>query len=204
MLRARLALWRGYDEAAPSERPIMTESDPRSDAARPISPDPRTEARSTPLSADQVAEIGRRFMERVRWNSELGMKLESLFAGVAEMRVPFDPRFVGDPQSGVLHGGVVTALLDGCSGAAVMSHPTGAAGTSTLDLRIDYMRPAKPGADIVARAECYKATRHVAFVRSVAHDGDIDDPIATAAGAFVLERPRPAAKAAAAKPEDKA
>ena len=66
MIRARPTLWRGYDEAAPSERPIMTESDPRSDAARPISPDPRTEARSTPLSADQVAEIGRRFMERVR------------------------------------------------------------------------------------------------------------------------------------------
>lgn len=178
----------------------MTQSDPSGAAAPPPIgdaqpfPDPRTEARDTPPTRDEVAEIGRRFMARVRWNSELGMKLESLFAGVAEMRAPFDARFVGDPLSGVLHGGVVTALLDGCCGAAVMSHPTGAAATSTLDLRIDYMRPAKPGADILARAECFKTTRHVAFVRAVAHDGDIDDPIATAAGAFVLERPRPAAK----------
>ena len=95
------------------------------------------------LSPEETAAIGRRFMEAVRWNSELGFVLEELFRGVAVMRVPYDPRLVSDPETGVLHGGVITAALDACSGAAVMSHPTGAAGTATLDLRIDYMRPAR-------------------------------------------------------------
>ncbi len=140
------------------------------------------------LSPEETAAIGRRFMEAVRWNGELGFVLEELYRGVAVMRVPYDPRLVSDPETGVLHGGVITAALDACSGAAVMSHPTGAAGTATLDLRIDYMRPARPGSDVWARAECYKATRHVAFVRAVAHDGDPDDPVASAAGAFTLER----------------
>jgi uncharacterized protein (TIGR00369 family) len=142
------------------------------------------------LTPEQVAEVGRRFMSMVRWNYELGIELLSLDEGTAEMRLPYDERFIGDPASGVLHGGVITALLDTCCGASVMCHPTGALATATLDLRIDYMRPAAPGAEVRARAECYKTTRHVAFVRAVAHDGDAADPVASAAGAFTIERPR--------------
>ena len=142
------------------------------------------------LSPEQFAEMARRFMAAVRWNSELGFELIRLEAGVAEMRAPYDSRLIGDPATGVLHGGVITALLDACSGAAVMSHPTGALATATIDLRIDYMRAAEPGQAVTARAECYKATRHVAFVRATAHDGDPDDPVASAAGAFTIERPK--------------
>ena len=104
--------------------------------------------------------------------------------------MPYDARLVGDPRREVIHGGAVSALMDTCGGAAVVSHPDSLGVTATIDLRIDYMRAARPQERIVAKAECYHLTRSVAFVRAVAtHDGD-DTPIATANGAFTVQAPK--------------
>jgi len=59
-------------------------------------------------------------------------------------------------------------------------------GRATLSLRIDYQRAATPGKTIISEAVCYKTTRHVAFVRAIAHDGNEEDPIATAQSCFMV------------------
>lgn len=140
---------------------------------------------------DNVAALSQQFIEALPHGKELGMRIISVGEGDVVMSVPYHPRLVGDPATGVLHGGVVTTLLDTCCGAAVMSHPTGALGTATIDLRIDYMRPARPGEPVTAHATCFRATRNVAFVRAVAYDETEQDPVATASGSFTLERPKP-------------
>lgn len=141
-------------------------------------------------SQDRKATLARQFIEAIPHSRALGMRLTEIGQGVAEIEMEYDARFVGDPVTGVIHGGAVSALMDTCSGAAVMSHPQAPAGTATIDLRIDYMRPATPGQKIRARATCYHITRSVAFVRAVAMDDDEDRPVATSTGSFTVEQAR--------------
>ena len=140
-------------------------------------PDPLTQARQ--------------FMQHLPHARALGMVLTAMGDGSATITMDYDPRFVGDPATGVLHGGAISALMDTASGASVMSHPAAATSvsTATLDLRIDYMRPATPGQRVTARAECYHVTRSVAFIRVTATDQDESRPVATGTGTFTLERP---------------
>ncbi len=118
----------------------------------------------------------------------LSMRMGTVGNGEAEMIMPYHPDAVGDPETGVLHGGAVSALLDSCAGAAVLCHPDVSTATATLNLRIDYMRPARPEQDIRARATCYHVTRSIAFVRATATEGGGDRVVATASGAFTLQQ----------------
>ena len=138
------------------------------------------------MTADK-ARIAKQFIETIPHSRELGMRITEIGDGLAVIAMPYDARLIGDPETGVIHGGAVSALMDTCGGAAVMSHPKSPTGTATIDLRIDYMRPATPGQTIVARATCYHITRSVAFVRAQAFDDDTDRPVASATGAFTVE-----------------
>ncbi|MEP3346384.1 MAG: PaaI family thioesterase [Litoreibacter sp.] len=132
--------------------------------------------------------VARQFIEAIPHSRALAMSLDEIGDGVAKISMPYDERFIGDPATGVIHGGAVFALMDTCSGAAVMSHEQAPIGTATIDLRIDYMRAATPGQRIRARAECYHVTRSVAFVRATAVDDDDGNPVASATGAFTFQR----------------
>lgn len=116
----------------------------------------------------------------------MGMTLDVLERGRARMTLPYRADLVGDPVSGVLHGGAVTVLMDSTCGAAVFMALDKPDAIATLDLRIDYLRAAEPGRDVVATAECYHLGRNVAFVRGTAHHGDPDQLIAACAGSFMI------------------
>lgn len=131
------------------------------------------------------SRLAQHFMEALPHAQALGISFQNIGSGTAEMQMQYDKKLIGDPQTGVIHGGAVFALLDSCCGAAVLSHPKQRGLTATIDLRVDYMRPATPGQTIWARAQCYNMTRSVAFVSAVALDDNEDKPVATAAGAFV-------------------
>ena len=132
----------------------------------------------------QMMESINRFMsDSVPHNRELGLRVVELGEQGATVRLPYSENLVGNPETGVLHGGAVTTLIDATCGIAVFSKM---ARMATLDLRIDYLHPATPGQELLARAECYKLTRAVAFVRALAHHGDASNPVASAQGTFII------------------
>ncbi len=132
------------------------------------------------------ARILRGFAEMVPHNKALGIEIVELDEARTFYRLPYDPKLVGNPETGVIHGGVITTLLDSCCGAACFGALETPQPLATLDLRIDYLRAAEPGRDIFARAHCYKVTRNVAFARAHAFHDDEADPIASAVGTFML------------------
>ena len=109
----------------------------------------------------------------------LGMTVVRIGPSEAVVRLPYRDELVGDPVRRVVFGGVITTLLDHASGLAVSCSLPELSAIATLDLRIDYLRAAEPGCDLVGRAECYKLGAHVAFVRGSAWDRSPDDPFAT-------------------------
>jgi uncharacterized protein (TIGR00369 family) len=103
-----------------------------------------------------------------------------------ELTLPWREELVAIPETGVLATGAIVSLLDTCSGASVWRKLGGFRPVVTMDLRIDYLRPAQRGEDVVARCECYKLTRKVAFVRGIAHGADPERPIAHSVATFMV------------------
>ena len=131
-------------------------------------------------------KLVRSFFANVPHNRALGIEIVDVGPSEALFRLPYDEKLVGNPDTGVLHGGAITALLDGASGAAVFTALVEIVPIATLDLRIDYLRPAETGQAVIGRATCYKMTRNVAFTRAVAYHTDPADPIAHSVGTFMV------------------
>jgi uncharacterized protein (TIGR00369 family) len=163
---------------------------------RPDAPPDAGRAPAADGAAAARDKLARQFIAALPHCVALGMEVVRVEAGEAVIAMPWAEHLVGDPATGVIHGGAISALMDTSGGAAVLCHPTQAAGTATMDLRIDYMRAAVPGQRITARAVCHHVTRSVAFVRAEAFDEEAGrGPVAVANGAFTLERPPRKARA---------
>ena len=102
-----------------------------------------------------------------------------------QLELPWREDLLGDPRSNVLASGPIISLMDMASGMSIWQKTTVFTPVVTLDLRVDYQRPARERASVFGRVECYRTTKSAAFVRGVAHDGDRDDPVAHVAGVFM-------------------
>ena len=102
-----------------------------------------------------------------------------------ELRLPYSADLVGDAATGVLASGPIITLMDMATSFAVWLKRGVFVPHATLDLRVDYLRPATPGRTVIGRGECLRLTRSIAFVRGVAYDESVDDPLAHVAGTFM-------------------
>jgi len=141
------------------------------DPAKPASFDP-----------ERFFELAR----RVGHGMALGLEYRASRDNWMELCLPWREELVGVPETGVLASGAIVSLIDTASGGSVWMTLGHFVPIVTLDLRLDYMRPALKGETVIARCECVKLTRQIAFIRGVAHGGDPERPIAHSAATFML------------------
>jgi uncharacterized protein (TIGR00369 family) len=134
---------------------------------------------------DETLAAAKRFVEQdVPLNLELGAKLLDATHNSVRIRVPFHERYLGNPDKGIVHGGLITIMLDTVCGLSVFVKTRTLEPIATLDLRIDYLRASVPERDFVAHAECFSVTRNIAFCRGTVYQ-DGGEPIAHAVGSFM-------------------
>jgi len=120
----------------------------------------------------------------------LGLSVECVRGDELTLRLPYQPDLVGNPETGTLHGGAITVLLDQTMGlSCVCADVSKPSITPTLDLRIDHLRVAPPGRDILASARVYRATPKVLFAEGFAWCESRDKLIARATGSWVRTAP---------------
>jgi uncharacterized protein (TIGR00369 family) len=123
--------------------------------------------------------------ELIPFNRYLGVKLATARPGFARLEVPFRDELVGDPMRPALHGGVLSALADAAGGAAVWTGlEDERARISTIDLRIDYLKPARL-VTVVAEAAVVRLGNRVGVADVRMFNADAEgDTIATGKGVY--------------------
>lgn len=137
------------------------------------------------LDIDRRLEMVKRFFAAIPHSNVLGIEPVEVTDEHLTARIPYKPELVGNPDTGVVHGGVITTLVDQTCGAAVIVALDSLEAVVTLDLRLDYLHPAQPQQPIWAQAQCYKLTRDIAFVRCVVYQDTLMSPIATSMSTFM-------------------
>jgi uncharacterized protein (TIGR00369 family) len=147
--------------------------------------------RMSEISLDMVIH----FMEKqVAFNRHLGIKVAELRDGFARLELPFRDVLIGDPFRPALHGGCLSALADTCGGAAVYASVHELDRVSTVDLRMDYLRPG-PLETIACEATVVRIGNRVGVtdmkVFAVSSPGRV---IATGKGVYNVRRSEPGAE----------
>ena len=125
------------------------------------------------------------FTRVIPHSRECGMVVDSIDSQSALAHLPYRPEWLGDTERGLIHTGIITTLVDTVSGLAAFAAGGEFELIATLDLRMDYLRPARPDKTLYSRAECYRMTRSIAFVRASAWQDSEQEPVAVSQSTFM-------------------
>lgn len=125
------------------------------------------------------------FMGKAGHGGFLGMEYSGHGEDWVELMLDWRAELVGDPETGVLASAVIISLLDNSTSMSIWTKLGEFRPQVTMDLRLDYLRPSPKGARVYGRGICYHLTHSIGFVRGIAHNGDLDDPLAHASGTFI-------------------
>ena len=130
-------------------------------------------------------DILKRMIPELKHCKLLGILVKKINKGSILLELPYSKDIIGNPETGVIHGGALTTLMDNACGFSAISALDDSSIAPTLDLRIDYMRAAEPNKAVLGKAEVYRTTRNVLFSRGIAFQDDESNPIAHCTATFM-------------------
>ncbi|WP_210114653.1 thioesterase family protein [Pseudoalteromonas sp. KS88] len=143
---------------------------------------------------NQVANI---FVEQMPFNQFLQISVKSLDAEQAQITFPWQDVFIGNPSQKILHGGVISAVLDNVGGMLaaasiidkleeidMLSIQKKLSTLGTIDLRTDYLRPGK-GDEFTASAKLIRSGNKVCVCRMELHN-ELGVQIAFGTGTYLV------------------
>ena len=110
------------------------------------------------MNKNPLVQRAERFLSALRHCQVLGIQVEAADKKGLTLRLPYSEKIVGNPETGGIHGGAITTLMDTTCGISTVCFLPDFEVCPTLDLRIDYMHPADPHKDVYGFAECYRVT----------------------------------------------
>ena len=137
------------------------------------------------------------YEEKIPFNKDLGMKIESLELGDIRIKFKMEDRLIGNYMRRVLHGGVISSVLDATGGLIAIvgliekmsdqpieEFEKRFRRMGTIDLRIDYLRPGQ-GRYFISSGSIMRSGRRVSVTRMELHN-DEDLLIAVGTGTYVV------------------
>lgn len=126
--------------------------------------------------------------EMVPVHKFLGITLRDVKPGWAQLYLPYRQVLEGDPRSNRMHGGIIACLLDSAGGAAAITTLTGADDMlSSIDIRVDYLEPAKPD-HVVAEGEIVRSGSAIIVTRMKAFHETSGEVIAEGKAVYRVKR----------------
>lgn len=124
-----------------------------------------------------------KLIRKIGHGAALGLRYQAHGEDWAELVLPANTRLIGNAD--MVASGPIIALMDMATSMAIWIERKRFVPQATLDMRLDTLRSATPGIDIVGYGECTRLKGSLAYARGIAHQGDPGDPIAHVTATFM-------------------
>ena len=122
----------------------------------------------------------------IPFNRHLGIQVEYFSQGEIIIKLEPKEEYVGDPGRPALHGGLIATLADTAAGLAVFTILKKPSTTSTIDLRVDYLRPGDIDKTIFAHSKVLRNGNRICFAQTTVYQSSVDQPIAVSAATYSI------------------
>jgi uncharacterized protein (TIGR00369 family) len=142
-----------------------------------------------PFDEKTRAELKNLFEKIIPIHRHLGLEFLEVEEGHVKVRMPFRDEFVGDFRQDRWHGGMMALLMDVAGGSAAMTKLNSWTDPiATVDIRVDYLRPAT-NHDVIAEGDVVRNGSAIIVTEMTAIEADSNILLSRGTGVFNVKRP---------------